>query len=107
MTYKVSVASSSYNVKQSLPNKFKVSTILGALEVVNLSDLSDVDITGVGDKFVIMYNASTGKYTAVNPDTVLSASSNTETTQPGLPNDFINTLDTDLDDKIDLDAGGF
>jgi len=107
MTYKVSVASSSYNVKQSLPNKFKVSTVLGELEVVNLSDLSDVDITGVGDKFVIMYNATTGKYTAVNPDTVLSASSNTEITQPGLPNDFINTLDTDLDDKIDLDAGTF
>ena len=107
MTYKVSVASSSYNVKQSLPNKFKVSTVLGELEVVNLSDLSDVDITGVGDKFVIMYNATTGKYTAVNPDNVLSASSNTETTQPGLPNDFINTLDTDLDDKIDVDGGSF
>ena len=107
MTYQVSVASSSYSVRQSLPNKFKVSTILGALEVANLSDLSDVDITGVGDKFVIMYNASTGKYTAVNPDAILSAASSTETTQPGLPNDFINTLDTDLDDKIDLDGGGF
>ena len=107
MTYKVSVASSSYNVKQSLPNKFKVSTVLGELEVVNLSDLSDVDITGVGDKFVIMYDATTGKYTAVNPDAILSAASNTETTQPGLPNDFINTLDADLDDKIDLDGGGF
>jgi chromosome segregation ATPase len=47
----------------------------------------------------------TGKYTAVNPDEVLSASSTTETTQPGLPADFLNTLDTDLDDRIDLDAG--
>jgi hypothetical protein len=72
-----------------------------------LSDLVDVDVSGVGDKFVIMYDATTQKYTAVNPDNVLSASSNTETTQPGLPNDFINTLDTDLDDKIDLDAGTF
>ena len=109
MTYQVSVASSSYNVRQSLPNKFRVSAILGtgASEVANLSDLSDVDVSGVGDKFVIMYNSTTQKYTAVNPDTVLSASSNTETTQPGLPNDFINTLDTDLDDKIDLDAGTF
>jgi hypothetical protein len=43
----------------------------------------------------------------VNPDTILSASSNTETTQPGLPSDFINTLDVDLDNKIDLDAGNF
>ena len=103
----VSVASSSYNVRQSLPNKFRVSAILGVSEVANLSDLSDVDVSGVGDKFVIMYNSTTQKYTAVNPDTVLSASSNTETTQPGLPNDFINTLDTNLDDKIDLDGGGF
>ena len=107
MTHKVSVSSNSYNVKQSLPNKFKVSTILGVSEVANLSDLQDVDVSGVGDKFVIMYNSTTGKYKAVNPDTILSAASNTELTQPGLPNDFINTLDTDLDDKIDLDAGGF
>ena len=107
MTHKVSVSSNSYNVQQKSPNKFKVSIILGASEVANLSDLQDVDVSGVGDKFVIMYNSTTGKYTAVNPDTVLSASSNTELTQPGLPNDFINTLDTNLDDKIDLDAGGF
>ena len=72
-----------------------------------LSELLDVDVSGVGDKYVIMYDSTTKKYTAVNPDNVLSASSNTETTQPGLPNDFINTLDTDLDDKIDLDAGTF
>ncbi len=107
MTYKVSISSNSYNVQQNLPNKFKVSTILGASEVANLSDLQDVDITGLKDGYVIMYNAATGKYNAVNPDTVLSAASNTETTQPGLPNDFINTLDTVLDDKIDLDAGTF
>ena len=107
MTYKVSISSNSYSVQQNLPNKFKVSTILGASEVANLSDLQDVDITGLEDGYVIMYNAATGKYNTVNPDTVLSAASNTETTQPGLPNDFINTLDTNLDDKIDLDAGGF
>jgi len=97
---------SSYNVKLSAGNSFTVTqekTVAADL----LSDLADVDVAGVGDKFVLMYNATTGKYTAVNPDNVLSASSNTETTQPGLPNDFINTLDTDLDDKIDLDAGTF
>ncbi len=107
MTYQVSVASRSYNVKQSLPNKFKVSTILGVSEVANLSDLQDVDITGLEDGYVIMFDATSNKYKAVNPDTILSAASNTETTQPGLPNDFINTLDTVLDDKIDLDAGTF
>jgi hypothetical protein len=98
--------SSAHSVKLSSGNSFTIiqeKTVVADL----LSDLGDVDVSGVGDKFVIMYNSTTGKYTAVNPDTVLSASSNTEITQPGLPNDFINTLDTDLDDKIDLDAGGF
>jgi hypothetical protein len=54
-----------------------------------------------------MYDAASGKWRDVNPDAVLSASSNTETTQPGLPGDFVNTLDVDLDNKIDLDAGVF
>ena len=102
MTYQVSVASSSYSVKQSLPNKFKVSAILGVLEVANLSDLSDVDITGLQDGYVLIYDGASQKYKAVNPDEVLSGA-----VEGGLPNDFINTLDTDLDDKIDLDAGGF
>jgi hypothetical protein len=95
-----------FSVRLNSGNSFKVTqekTVVADL----LSDLVDVDVSGVGDKFVIMYDATTQKYTAVNPDNVLSASSNTETTQPGLPNDFINTLDTDLDDKIDLDAGTF
>ena len=102
MTYQVSVASSSYSVRQSLPNKFKVSAILGVLEVANLSDLSDVDITGLEDGYVLIYDGASQKYKAVNPDEVLSG-----VVEGGLPNDFINTLDTDLDDKIDLDAGGF
>ena len=107
MTHKVSVSSNSYNVQQKSPNKFKVSTILGVSEVANLSDLQDVDITGLEDGYVIMFDATSNKYKAVNPDTILTAASNTETTQPGLPNDFINTLGVDLDDKIDLDAGTF
>ena len=73
----------------------------------NLNELLDVDVSGVHDKYVLMYDASTGKYTAVNPDTVLSASSSTETIQPGLPEDFKGVLDVDLDDRIDLDAGTF
>ena len=72
-----------------------------------LNELLDVDVSGVKDKYLIMYNSATGKYTAVNPDAVLSASSTTETTQPGLPTDFKNQLDVDLDNKIDLDAGTF
>ena len=108
MTYQVRVAGNITNVKVSTNKpKVKATVASGVIMARTLDELLDVDVTGVGDKFVIMYNATTGKYTAVNPDVVLSAASNTETTQPGLPNDFINTLDVDLDDKIDLDAGGF
>jgi hypothetical protein len=96
-----------YQVRVSSKSKIKATVASGAVMARTLNELLDVDVSGVGDKYVIMYNATTGKYTAVNPDQVLSAASNTETTQPGLPNDFINTLDVDLDDKIDLDAGTF
>ena len=98
----------SYQVRVSTTNqKIRTTVLSNQIMARNLSELLDVDVSGVGDKFVIMYNATTGKYTAVNPDEVLSAASNTETTQPGLPQNFIDTLDVDLDDKIDLDAGGF
>ena len=108
MTYQVRVAGNITNVNVSTNTpKVKATVASGVIMARTLDELLDVDVTGVGDKFVIMYNATTGKYTAVNPDVVLSAASNTETTQPGLPQNFIDTLDVDLDDKIDLDAGGF
>ena len=108
MTIKVTQSTSSYSVKVKSASKLKVSVSSESGSMPNnLSQLLDVDVSGVGDKFVIMYNASTGKYTAVNPDAVLSAAAVTETTTVGLPQNFIDTLDVDLDDKIDLDAGGF
>ena len=70
----------------------------------SLTDLNDFDSTGVENNYVIMYNASLQKYVTVDPDTVLSSAT---TTNNGLPQDFINKLDVDLDDKIDLDAGTF
>ena len=104
MTYKVSTSNNSYSVKQSGGPSFKVSAILGsgASEVANLSDLSDVDVTGIQDNYVLIYNSSTGKFVAENPDNVLS-----NAVTSGLPSDFVNKLDVDLDDKIDLDGGGF
>ena len=96
------------NVRVSSTNpKIKATVASGIIMARTLEELLDVDVSGVGDKYVIMYDANTQKYTAVNPDEVLSASSTTETTQPGLPSNFVDTLDTDLDDRIDLDAGTF
>ena len=109
MTYKVSLTSnSSISVKISPPSKDKVNAIFGGIQVpARFSDLADFNPTGLSDKYVIMYDSTTQTYVPVNPDTVLSAASNTEITQPGLPNDFIDSLDTDLDNKIDIDAGTF
>ena len=108
MTYQVRVAGNITNVKVSTTNqKIRTTVLSNQIMARNLSELLDVDVSGVGDKFVIMYNATTGKYTAVNPDEVLSAAAVTETTAVGLPQNFIDTLDVDLDDKIDLDAGSF
>jgi hypothetical protein len=96
-----------YNVRVSSKSKIKATVASGVIMARTLDELLDVSVVGKGDKYVLMYDNATQKWTAVNPDEVLSASSNTETTQPGLPGDFVNTLDVDLDNKIDLDAGGF
>ena len=97
-----------FNVRLTSTNAFKVQTTSGGVLVpAQFSDLSDFNASGLRDKYIIMYDAVTQKYIPVNPDTILSAASNTETSQPGLPNDFVNTLDVDLDDKIDLDGGTF
>lgn len=94
------------SVKQNTQQKINVFTISGGVQVpAQFGDLEDYDETGVSDKYVIMYDAATGTYKAVNPDAILSAAASGETTQPGLPSDFVDTLDTDLDDRIDLDAG--
>lgn len=109
MTYKVTFNSgNNYSVKHSSQLKYKAS-LIAKLEIMpqNLDELTDVEISGNNDKYVLMYDAASGKWRDVNPDMVLSASSSTETTQPGLPGDFVNTLDTNLDNKIDLDAGTF
>jgi hypothetical protein len=108
MTYKVSASNNSYSVKPPAKAQYKVSAILGsgAKDVANLSDLDDVNVAGVQNGYVLTYNASTGKFVTSNPDAVLSTAV-TDTNSPGLPQNFIDKLDVDLDDKIDLDGGGF
>lgn len=84
--------------------KTKATVASGVIMARTLSELLDVDVSNVGDKYVIMYDSATGKYTTVNPDEILSAIV-TEPSSPGLPTDFKDQLDTDLDDRIDLDGG--
>ena len=109
MTINVRVTSNSQPIKALVTSNnqsIKATVISDAVMAKNLEDLLDVDVSGVSDKYVIMYDASSQKYTAVNPDEVLSAAVQ-EPTSPGLPSDFKDQLDNDLDDRIDLDGGSF
>lgn len=110
MTYKVIVSSgNNYSIKVSQPQNVKANLSYN-LEIlpVNLDDLNDVTITGNPDKYVLMYDSALGQWVNKNPDEVLSAAT-TDTTPgyEGLPANFENQLDIDLDNKIDLDAGEF
>lgn len=111
MTYKITLSSGyNYQVKLKKQHNYKFQKTYTLSEEVmpsNLNDLLDVEITGNPDKYVLMYDATSGKWKNKNPDEVLSASSTTESTSPGLPSDFIDELDVDLDNRIDLDAGTF
>ncbi len=108
MTYKVSLSSNnSFSVKINAGPKLKVQTIAGGVQVpAKFSDLSDYNPTGLNDKYVIMYDATTKTYYPVNPDEILSAAT-TDPISPGLPANFENQLDVDLDNRIDLDGGSF
>lgn len=108
---RVSVSSSqsfSVSLKQSSQqDSFKVTSLSGGVQVpATFGDLEDFNEENVTDKSVIMFDAATQKYVAVNVDELLSAAV-TDTVSPGLPSDFIDQLDTDLDDRVDLDAGSF
>jgi hypothetical protein len=105
MDIEVELVSSSYGVELTTSSTLEVITDVASVN--RFSDLIDFDGSNVNDKYVLMYDSSTQKYKMVNPDTVLSAASSTETIQPGLPADFENVLDDDLDNRIDLDAGSF
>ena len=71
----------------------------------NLSELADVSVSDLpgSDNYVLTYDATLQKFVLVPADNVLS----TAVEDNSLPSDFINQLDTDLDDKIDLDGGTF
>jgi len=99
---KVKVVTKKYRLSaQTGQDRINVSTRSGIVMARKLSDLQDVDVSGVKDQFVLMYDQSENKYKAVNPDEVLISSALTETTQPGLPQQFIEYLNTilNLDDQ--------
>lgn len=107
MTIRVTKTNNSFSVKLKNNSSFKIISQSGGVEVpAKFGDLEDFDTTGIRDSYIIMYDASTQKYKPVNPDEILTKAV-TETSSPGIPTAFVDQLDVDLDNKIDLDAGTF
>ena len=99
-------------LNNQVDSNFNIQTT--QLVAQTIEDLGNVDTSALDkagnttDKYVMVWDAGQQKYAFVNPDAVLSAAADaTAPNQPGLPQDFIDTLDTDLDNLIDVDAGSF
>lgn len=104
MSIKVTKTTNSFSVKLKTPDNYKIQTTSGGIQVpAQFSDLQDFDASGVQNNYLVMYNATTQKYITVDPDAVLSAAASGNT----FPDDFLDRLDADLDNRIDLDAGTF
>ena len=88
-------------VKLSRTPNIKVRTQIVVPD--NISVLNDVDVSNVQDGYVLMYDNALQEYTFVDPDVLLSKAVEDNI----LPQDFLNKLDTDLDDRINVDAGEF
>lgn len=93
-----------FQIKLNQANNYKVTqekTVVAEF----LSDLADVSVPNLPtkDNYVLSYNASLQKYELVPADQVLqSAASDLD-----IPDQFVNQLDIQLDNKIDMDAGSF
>jgi hypothetical protein len=71
--------------------------VTGSVTSNSSPSIPDIDITNMKDKYVLMYDSSIKKIKFVNPDEVLNAAAETETTQPGLvgfATAFLNELDS-------------
>jgi hypothetical protein len=93
-----------FQVKIDSGNNFTVSqekTVVAEF----LSDLADVSVSNLPskDKYVLTYDATLGKYTLVPADQVLQTAAG----DAELPQEFVDQLDVDLDNKIDVDGGQF
>jgi hypothetical protein len=91
----------SIQVRLSKSRSIKVKTQIAVPE--SLSGVDNVDVSTVQDGYILMYDDVLQRYAFVDPDVLLSKAVQDNT----LPQDFIDKLDTELDNKITLDAGEF
>ena len=81
--------------------------------VANLRDISDINSTaisaGVGTSFILTYDAVEDNFKFVSPDAIVDSAAGNVSGAAGFSdtviNNLVDTLDVELDDKIDLDAG--
>jgi hypothetical protein len=83
---------------------YETSTTIAGEPIVttNFGSIS-VDTSIVQDGYILMYDQDIGLYRFVDPDVVLEKA----VRDNSLPADFIQQLDVDLDNKIDVDSGSF
>lgn len=96
------IRSQSYTVTQE---RTIVTESTPQSDEIYLSELADVSVPDRAsqNRYVLSYNASTQKYELVSADEILTiAASDTE-----VPQAFVETLQTELDNEIDLDGGSF
>ena len=64
---------------------------------------------GVGTSFILTYDAVEDNFKFVSPDAIIDSAVGNESGPAGFSaqviNNLVDTLDVQLDDKIDLDAG--
>lgn len=92
----------SINIKVPKPSNINVKTQIAVPE--SLSGIDNVDIEGVVDGSLLVYDGNLQRYTFKTADSLLSAAAQTGTP---LPANFINTLDSELDNKVSFDGGQF
>ena len=83
----------------------------GGNTVTNLRDISDIISTavgtGIGTNFLLSYDPNADNFVFVSPDAVVDSAIGSSSGSSGFSTTVVNNLATELDDKIDLDAGSF
>ena len=89
------------NVRIKSKKGLKVKTRIAVPE--SLTKVDNVDIENIKDGYILMYNDALKRYGFVDPDVLLSKAAEDDT----LPQNFMDMMDRDLDDRIDIDGGSF
>ena len=77
--------------------------------VANLRDISDIVSTalgtGIGTNFILSYDPNADNFVFISPDNVVDSAVQANSGAVGFSTTVINQISSDLDNKIDLDAG--